>query len=127
MSDPCTIEDGAAALDEFDRYWTIQHYCALTSAERLEQEARWGTQNHPWVQGENATAALYFGGVSDADDARIQVEAMEAADALTYADILVEEVAEAIEAPTAAEAITELIQVAAVALAAAESIERNGR
>lgn len=114
------------ALDEFDRYWTIQHYCALASAERLEQEARWGTQNHPWVN-PNITLHEYLGGIHTEEDAKLQVESQVATGTLTYADVLIEEVAEAIAARTAAEAIAELIQVAAVALAAAESIERNGR
>lgn len=99
--------------------------------ERIRQDAKWGEQNHPSIHHKlvgsaPATSVVY--GVPAASIARARCDAMDSVGAVTWAHILVEEVAEAVEAAsisTAAELRTELIQVAAVCVAWVECLDRR--
>lgn len=90
--------------------------------EVLQQHMKWGEQNHQYVPTKAEHRALLPREAS----AKIDCEKARRAGRLTWAHILVEEVAEALEAPNAEEAIAELIQVAAVAISMIDSIKRNG-
>jgi hypothetical protein len=88
--------------------------------ERVRQEVCWGEQNHAVVG--NRGAAAY--GL----DAHLLRKACDQAvidGNVTWADILVEEVAEALEGETEDEQRIELIHVAAVAVATIEAIDRR--
>lgn len=104
--------------------------------ERARQDAKWGEQNHPDVDHVLMTRE---GGASPARMAehyelptagRAKFLCDQAADfgQVTYAHILIEEVAEVVEAATRAsvtELRAELIQVAAVAVAWVEKLDRE--
>lgn len=95
--------------------------------ERQRQDEKWGPQNHPWVRVEPEMACVaYLANIGAADTAKAHVDLAARTGQLTFARILVEEVAEALEAPTTAEIREELIQVAAVAVAMVERIDRHG-
>lgn len=103
---------------------------AEVAAERADQDAKWGEQNHPNGTGpdvilrdlsayRNAMRADHF-----AVWARDTTNGNAADGLLTFADILLEEVAEALEEADPARLRDELVQVAAVAAAWVESIDR---
>ncbi|QDM57120.1 hypothetical protein SEA_WHACK_57 [Rhodococcus phage Whack] len=118
-------------------YRTV-HTTVLTEVaeERVRQDAKWGEQNHPDV---DQVLMTREGGVSPSRMAehyeiptagRAKFLCDQAANfgQVTYAHILIEEVAEVVEAATRAsvtELRTELIQVAAVAVAWVEKLERD--
>lgn len=101
---------------------------AEVAAERDRQDRKWGEQNHP------LTEPIYAGDVvrrareyevPSATRARFLCELAADRGELTWAHILVEELAEFIDADSPADARAELVQVAAVAVAAIESIDRH--
>ncbi|WP_016887149.1 hypothetical protein [Mycobacteroides abscessus] len=90
--------------------------------EREAQDAKWGEQNHP--------DAIYDAGywIGPARIYRNITNDRAARGFVTYADILLEEVAEAVEEALSGDKnalIDELIQVAAVAVAWVEKIDRG--
>lgn len=89
--------------------------------ELLRQNNLWGEQNHPSVPKHGEPAH----GIPAERVAKIQCELARNAGRMTWAHILVEEVAEACSAPTPKLMIEELIQVAAVAISWVDSIQRN--
>lgn len=103
--------------------------------ERRRQDATWGEQDHPSLHrsilGRNARdpegmAAEY--GIPTADRARHRCQLKARAGVVTWADILIEEVAEVVEAGVlhGEQALRgELVQVAAVAVAWIECIDRR--
>lgn len=103
--------------------------------ERDRQEFKWGEQNHPIVEEQHVAAPMVAicaarrHSVPTADSARALCDGLARQRRVTYADILVEEVAEAIEASAihgdaSDESRAEWVQVAAVALAIVERIDR---
>lgn len=102
------------------------------AAERTRQDAKWGEQNHPLVD----PLLLSRPHTRMAEEYEIPtvlraIQACQIAaarDTLTWAHILVEEVAEFVASAQhdPAEARAELVQVAAVAIAAIEAIDRRG-
>lgn len=108
------------------------------AAERERQNAKWGEQNHPNGTGPQATplrGILFDGPVIPENGckkyalglsylAKGSTDAAAAAGAVTFADILLEEVFEALAEEDPAKLRTELIQVAAVATQWVESIDR---
>lgn len=99
--------------------------------ERLRQELKFGQQNPPvdpirWHVGTLKPRTDY--GICSADELRIRCNSRAAAGVVSYADILLEEVAEAMDeaALDDTDALRkELIQVAAVAVAWVECIDRR--
>lgn len=90
--------------------------------EREAQDTKWGVQNHPDIY-----QSLYYP-IESAERARALTNVRSAAKQISYADILLEEVAEAIEAAMEGDKnalIDELVQVAAVAVAWVEKIDRG--
>ncbi|MGA8116881.1 MAG: hypothetical protein WCA46_24870 [Actinocatenispora sp.] len=104
----------AAATD--DEIWPV-----LTDlhAERVRQDERWGEQNHP--DGTGGPGAL-----DDLAVARETVEGNAARGAMTWRDILQEEVAEAFAESDPVRLREELVQVAAVAAGWVQAIDRRG-
>jgi len=91
---------------------------AEVAAERARQDAKWGEQDHPdGTGGGNAIAA--------AVGARMQCQLAAKEGALTWRDVMREEVGEAFAETDPAKLRAELIQVAAVAVAWAEAIDRR--
>jgi hypothetical protein len=90
---------------------------AEIAAERHQQDARWGEQNHP-----DGTGSWY---ASDAAQARKECEEAAGTGDLSWRHILLEEVAEAMAEERPDDLRRELIQVAAVAAAWAEAIDRR--
>lgn len=86
--------------------------------ERESQDAKWGEQNHP-----DGTGSIQYRVI--ADQARAKCNARAKAGALTWRDILQEEVAEAFAEEHEDKLREELIQVAAVAVAWVEAIDRR--
>jgi NTP pyrophosphatase (non-canonical NTP hydrolase) len=106
---------------------------AEVAAERTQQDARWGEQNHPLIdpilaeRGARRLAEEHE--IPTEARAKFLCEWATARGEVTWAHILVEEVAEVVSAAATGrldEARAELVQVAAVAVAAIESIDRNG-
>lgn len=106
------------------------------NSERHRQDWRWGEQNHPDVDrvlmnrdgGCTAQRMAEHYEIPSAQRAKYLCNRATGEGELTYAHILIEEVAEAVEAATARNAAalrTELIQVAAVAVAWAEKLDRQ--
>ncbi len=94
------------------------------AAERARQDAKWGEQNHVDAD------ALAGHPIPAAPVAKRTVDRAAKGGYLTWADILIEEVAEAIdEAVSGATGALreELIQVAAVATQWAEAIDRRAK
>lgn len=101
--------------------------------ERQAQEAKWGQQNHPWL--DPVLLGREGGASPDRMSKEYEIPTEWRAKFLceeafknghgTYGHILVEEVAEAIAEQDEAKARIELIQVAAVAIAAVEAIDRR--
>lgn len=89
--------------------------------EILQQHLRWGEQNHA-----NVPKPGHKYGIPAEHTAKVLCEAARSNNRLTWAHILVEEVAEACNAPTSKLMIEELIQVAAVAVSWVDAIKRNG-
>lgn len=90
--------------------------------EMGRQIAKWGEQNHPAKDG---NAADYL--TNDSNYFRNTTDKAADAGILTWADILLEEVAEALDADDLADVREELVQVMAVTASCIESIDRNGR
>lgn len=91
--------------------------------EMARQLGKWGEQNHPSKRG---TAADYTG-MYNSDQCRERADLLAEMGQLTWADILMEEVAEALDADNLGDLRAELVQVAAVAASWIESIDRNGQ
>ncbi|WP_200846949.1 hypothetical protein [Arthrobacter sp. 18067] len=95
--------------------------------ERVRQHAKWGEQNHPNGTGptvyQSAASSLTNGHLRDI--AKRQTDRHAAAGVVTFADILIEEVAEALAEDDPAKLRAELIQVAAVAAQWVEKIDRD--
>lgn len=90
--------------------------------EREAQDAKWGVQNHPDIY-----RSLYYP-IESAEKAKALTDVRAKVKQISYADILLEEVAEAIEAAMEGNKnalIDELVQVAAVAVAWVEKIDRG--
>ncbi len=89
--------------------------------ERYYQDKKWGEQNHPdFTPG--------FAGIPCAAGARRSCEVKASDGSISWADILIEELAEALDEAKVGnvEALREeLIQVAAVAVSWAEAIDRR--
>ena len=110
-------------------------------AERLRQIEKWGEQNHPDVDqvlmnrrgGCTPQRMAEEYAIPTASRAQFSCNNAARRGQLTFAHILVEEVAEAIDGATmgvaaaAGELRTELIQVAAVAVAWVEKLDREAR
>lgn len=101
---------------------------AEVAAERKRQDAKWGEQNHPlidpvlWGRWPTRVAEEYE--IPTASRAQFLCEEAARKGEVTWAHILVEEVAEFVGgSPQSMRA--ELIQVAAVAVAAVEAIDRR--
>lgn len=94
---------------------------AAVRAEVREAFQNWGVQNHPSTPDPKHRYTL----VMTERNAKLQCEKARKNGRLTWAHILVEEVAEAVDAPTPQERIAELVQVAAMAVAWIDSIQRN--
>ena len=103
--------------------------------ERVRQETKWGEQNHPIVEEQHVAAPMVAICAARRHSVPFAVAAKALCDGfarqgrVTYADILVEEVAELVEAAAihgdASDAArAEAVQVAAVALAIVERIDR---
>ncbi|SHW42828.1 Uncharacterised protein [Mycobacteroides abscessus subsp. abscessus] len=114
----------------------------LVAAERQRQQDKWGEQNHqninPDMLGYGPMTAARFYCVPTAAEAKMRTDSRARCGHVTWADILIEEVAEAIEAATLLEdaidvagyeqtarrvLIDELVQVAAVAVQWAEKLD----
>lgn len=91
--------------------------------ERLAQDAKWGIQNHP--NGTGPDNILSEIGVT-ADLTREWCDEAANIGRLTWANILLEEMAEAFEETDPVKLRTELIQVIAVACGFVEKIDRTG-
>lgn len=91
--------------------------------ELVRQHSLWGTQDHPSVP--KAGEPTFF--MPAEATAKLQCEFARRHGRMTWAHILVEEVAEAANAPTPDLMIEELVQVAAVAVSWIDSIKRNER
>lgn len=89
--------------------------------EILRQHQTWGQQNHPSVPKKGEPAH----GIPAERVAKIQCELARTNNRMTWAHILVEEVAEACCADSPQHMIEELVQVAAVAISWVDSIHRN--
>lgn len=117
-------------------------------AERCAQEVKWGQQNHPdvcqtlmtrggftdergryWPGGCTPERMAQHYEIPSATRAKYLTDLAAQRGVITYADIMIEEVAEAIEAATLRDGNlrTELIQVAAVAVAWVEKIDRQAK
>ncbi len=95
------------------------------AAERGRQDARWGEQNH--VNGTGPDRPLFGRRAEDVARAvKAEVDKRAREGTLSYAGVLLEEVAEAFAEADPARLRAELIQVAAVAVAFAEKIDREG-
>lgn len=90
--------------------------------EMDKQVTKWGEQN--WAS-KHGIAANYLG--HDSEYYKNLTDDLAKAEMLTWADILLEEVAEALDADNIKDVREELIQVAAVTGSWVESIDRNGR
>jgi len=104
--------------------------------ERRRQDAKWGEQNHadgtgrevPVLMEISGQSSLYLDAQSGARLANLATSATNdaaASGAVTWRDILLEEVFEALAEDDAVKLRTELIQVAAVAQQWAEAIDRR--
>jgi hypothetical protein len=98
--------------------------------ERRQQDEKWGPQDHPSVALKSFQSRPWHQSeryeIPTAWRARDLLEKARADDELTWAHILIEEVAEAIcNATSEADRRAELIQVAAVAVAWVEAIDRR--
>jgi hypothetical protein len=98
--------------------------------ERERQNAKWGEQNHPNGTGADqimwpavAVKTKSYGAIANAAKAATDTAAEYGA--VTYADILVEEVLEALAEEDPAKLRAELVQVAAVATQWVEAIDRG--
>lgn len=123
---------GAAALPN------LALVLANVARERVAQQMKWGQQNHPDGTGPmevhlydlptslDSEAGVGFVYADDFEAwATTSCETHAAADDITYADILLEEVAEALATGDPKQLRTELIQVAAVAVAWVEKLDRE--
>lgn len=96
--------------------------------ELVEQEEKWGEQNHPNGTGRSERlfgyiAASKYG--QFADKAKVVTDSHAQIGTITYADIFVEEVFEALAEEDPAKLRIELIQCAAVAVAWVGKIDRD--
>jgi hypothetical protein len=87
-------------------------------AERIDQDTKWGEQNHP-----DGTALL--GSKANADQARQICQRAARADEVTWNHILTEEFLEAMAEDNPGRLRAELVQIAAVAVAWVEAIDRR--
>lgn len=94
-------------------------------AERANQEAKWGEQNHPSLFSENARRK--FAAAADRWKAINDARSADDDSAVTWDGVLLEEVYEALAEEGEDLMRTELVQVAAVAVAWIESIDRRTR
>jgi hypothetical protein len=122
------------AEDRFGRHpqWSYsiresatQNVLVEVGEERLRQNTKWGEQNHP--DGTDPEVRI-SGQRMDRlrDDARERTDWLAENSAVTWSDILLEEVFEALAESDEAALRTELIQVAAVATQWVEAIDRRG-
>lgn len=95
-------------------------------AERARQHEKWGEQNWPDFYDVPPIDRCNTYWIPEEGEAKERVESAARRGALTYGDILIEELAEAFSAPNKAELRKELIQVAAVAQAWIEKLDREG-
>lgn len=113
--------------DHIDPSATVR-VLAQVSAERARQDQKWGQQHHPSYDPEmcnrfGSGAEAY--GLPSAALAKARCGQRAVEGRVTWADILVEEVAEALEAVSDPRHLREeLLQVAAVAAAWAEDLDR---
>ena len=116
--------------------WQTDEVLVDIRAERRRQDTKWGEQNHPDVDqvlmtreggcSPDRMAAEYQ--VPSAYQARRQCDIAASRGRVTWAHILIEEVAEALEAATKANPTSlrdELVQVAAVAAGWIECLDRR--
>lgn len=116
--------------------WQTDEVLVDVRFERTRQDTKWGEQNHPDVDQILMTreggctpdrmAAEYQ--IPAAYQARRQCKIAASRDQVTWAHILIEEVAEAVEAATSTDPILlrdELVQVAAVAVGWIECLDRR--
>lgn len=94
--------------------------------ERARQHTKWGEQNHPNGTGPQLVWAYSGPAAYVAETARAECQRLSAEGLVTFADILLEEVAEALAEGDPAKLRAELIQVAAVAAQWVEAIDRAG-
>lgn len=93
--------------------------------ERVRQDAKWGEQNHPNGTGPGLVWAYTGPAAYVADTAKSECKRLSAEGIVTFADILLEEVAEALAEADPPKLRAELIQVAAVAAQWVEKIDRD--
>lgn len=89
--------------------------------ERLRQHEKWGEQSHPDGTGPNPHRIPWAATAQSVTDHNAKTGA------LTFADILLEEVCEVLEETDPAKLRAELVQVAAVAVQWIEAIDRRRR
>lgn len=94
--------------------------------ERERQDKKFGESNHPSIN-ESIPRKFrnQFYGIPTEEESRDKCESNHLNKSVTWADILIEEVAEVVNAKDERDRREELIQVAAVALAWVESIDRK--
>lgn len=118
----------AAADDITERFRRLNDGAVLAQVafERIKQDAQWGQQDWPSVVSRDHPhlVALYYG-IPSADTARRLCQEAYAGDRVTWAHILIEEVAEAVGCLDEKAMRAELIQVAAVAVAWVQAIDRR--
>ena len=95
--------------------------------ERERQDKEWGIQNYPSIIPtiKSSSEASDYYGVPHEYVAKSNCDEACRANSLTWADILVEELAESINSPDDSHRRKELIQLAACCVANIESIDRN--
>lgn len=97
------------------------------AAERDRQLALWGDQSEiaDFMEGVPAHERYVLYQIPDEETAKMAVESVKAVGQVTWADILVAEVAEAISADDIDSLRAELVQVAAVAVAWVEALDER--
>lgn len=105
---------------------TTASVIAEVAEERERQKAKWGEQNHQNGTGPDVYPMGYspFTGAQLRSTSQRQTDRRAAAGAVTFTDILLEEVFEALAEVDPDKLRTELIQVAAVATQWVEAIDR---
>lgn len=100
---------------------------AAIQAECQRQQEKWGQQNWPSLLEVEPDKICHEYKIAKEATYKQVVETAYANGTLTWADILMEEIAEAISTTNPEDLKTELTQCAAVIVSWIESIDRNGR
>lgn len=96
-------------------------------AERRNQDARWGEQNHPIIGGfEDRTGLLRRNYAARATELKVLNKGRVAKDTMGFDSIILEEVYEALCESDPAKIREELVQAAATCVVAIEALDRAG-